>query len=88
MFTVLISAQLGGFVSPLQANSSDSSVSEFDGVSWGWDAYIRIVRNLDPSPCGAGNPGLQICAGKANPDQESGWFGRDSDSCLHKIAGE
>jgi hypothetical protein len=81
MFTVLISARFDGFGSGLQANSSTNFSVE-------WDAYIRIVRNLDPSPCGAGNPGLQICAGKANPDQESGWFGRDSDWCLQKIAGE
>ena len=36
---------------------------------------MEIVRNVDPAPCGDGNPGLEICAGKANPDYGDGWSG-------------
>jgi hypothetical protein len=50
-----------------------------------WDRYsgsliatiicLEIVRNIDYLPCAAGNPGLQKCAGKANPDRDNCWSG-------------
>src|ERR1017187_4813327 len=37
--------------------------------------YLEIVRNVIASPCAAGNPELEICAGRASPDCGNCWSG-------------